>query len=189
MSELQSRLDRIRGRITSQEFLQGKGLGNDLPFYAFDYPPDAEPQVSHHICWLLKDLERKTDLSVGTVNVLELAVSQLKTRGLYEKSLQMEAAKGVPALLAAAKGPLEPGKLATALIARFTDEPLDMLFLTGVGAAYPLVRTHSLLNNLQPLLGKTPLVLFFPGRFNGQSLQLFGDLQETPYYRAFRLVD
>lgn len=189
MSILQSRLDRIRSRITSDEFLKGKGLGNDLPFYAFDYPTEAEPQVDHHIHWLLDDLARKTSLQVHTVNVLELAVSQLKARGLYEKSLQMEIAKGVPALLAAAKGPLEPGKLASALMSRFAEEPLDMLFLTGVGAAYPLVRTHSLLNNLQPLLGKTPLVLFFPGRFNGQSLQLFGDLQETPYYRAFRLVD
>jgi hypothetical protein len=72
---------------------------------------------------------------------------------------------------------------------RFAGITLDMIFLTGVGAAYPFVRTHSLLNNLQPLLGNTPLVLFFPGRFSGQSLQLFGDLQETPYYRAFRLVD
>ena len=100
----------------------------------------------------------------------------------------MEKAKSVPALLDALKGPLEPSKLSAALIARFAGQKLDMVFLTGVGAAYPLVRTHSLLNNLQPLLGNIPLVMFYPGRFNGQSL-MFGDLQETPYYRAFRLVD
>lgn len=38
MSDVQSRLDKIRQRITSQEFLKGRGLGNDVPFYAFDYP-------------------------------------------------------------------------------------------------------------------------------------------------------
>ena len=189
MKELQARLDRIRERITSQEFLHGRGLGNDVPFYAFDYPTTAEAQVTSHIDWLCNDLARKTELRVGNVNVFELAVEQLRSRGLYEKSLAMERAKGVPALLSALKGPLEPGKLAAALMARFAGQSLDMLFLTGVGSAYPLVRTHSLLNNLQPLLGNVPLVLFFPGRFNGQSLQLFGDLQETPYYRAFRLVD
>ena len=189
MTELQARLDRIRHRVTSEEFLHGRGLGNDVPFYAFDYPPTAEQQVDDHLEWLLDDLRRKTDLHIGTVNVFELAVDQLKARGLYDKALSMETAKGVPALLNALKGTLEPGKLAAALMARFADKDLDMLFLTGVGAAYPLVRTHSLLNNLQPLLGNTPLVLFFPGRFSGQSLQLFGDLQETPYYRAFRLVD
>lgn len=189
MSELQARLDKIRPRLTSREFLEGRGLGNDIPFYAFDYPPTAEQQVSDHVAWLLDDLDRRTELHVSSVNLFELAVELLKCRSLYEKSLTMESSKGVKALLNALKGPLEPGKVATALISKFDSENIDMLFLTGVGAAYPLIRTHSLLNNLQPLLGHIPLVLFFPGRFSGQSLQLFGELQETPYYRAFRLVD
>jgi hypothetical protein len=64
-----------------------------------------------------------------------------------------------------------------------------MLILTGVGTAYPLIRTHNLLNNLQPHMGETPLLLFYPGRYDGQTLQLFGVLGEKPYYRAFRLVD
>jgi hypothetical protein len=108
---------------------------------------------------------------------------------LYEKAVALELAKGTPALLSALKGPLEPGKLAQTLMGRVQSESADIILLTGVGAAYPFVRTHSLLNNLQPLIGATPVVLFFPGRFNGQTLQLFGELQETPYYRAFRLVD
>jgi hypothetical protein len=189
MSDLQARLDKIRPRITSQEFLQGRGLGKDVPFYAFDYPAQAERQVSDHLHWMLDDVARKTELNVGKINVFELAIEQLQSRNLFNKALSMETAKGVPALLAALKGPLEPGKLSAALMSRFAGQTLDMIILTGVGAAYPLVRTHSLLNNLQPLLGNLPLVLFYPGRFNGQSLQLFGAMQETPYYRAFRLVD
>ena len=189
MTSLQMRLDRIRDRVTSDEFLHGRGLGNDVPFYAFDYPSASEEQVNNHIEWLLDDLTRKTALQVGVVNMLELAVDQLKKRDLYTKALTMERSKGVAALLSALKGPLEPGKMAAALLDKFNAKPIDMLFLTGVGPAYPLIRTHSLLNNLQPLLGSVPLVLFFPGRFSGQSLQLFGDMQETPYYRAFRLVD
>ena len=160
-----------------------------MPFYAFDYPPAAERQVSDHVDWLVDDVSRKTDVEIGNVNVFELVIGQLKDRGLYGKALSMEKAKGAPAVLSALKGALEPGKLSAALISRLSGRKSDMVFLTGVGAAYPLVRTHSLLNNLQPLLDNIPLVLFYPGRFNGQSLQLFGELQETPYYRAFRLVD
>ena len=189
MTDLKSRLDRIRPRVTSTEFLTGSGLGNEVPFYAFDYPPTDEPQVAGHIEWLVADITRRTSLRIANVNVLALALQVLKDRGLYDKAIAMELAKGVPALLGALKGPLEPGKLAKTLMTQACSEPVDMVFLTGVGAAYPLVRTHSLLNNLQPLLGRVPLVLFFPGRFNGQALQLFGELQETPYYRAFRLVD
>ena len=38
-------------------------------------------------------------------------------------------------------------------------------------------------------MGSTPLVLFYPGVYDGQSLRLFGTLEDKPYYRAFRLVD
>jgi hypothetical protein len=36
------RLNKILDRVTSDEFLLGKGLGNEIPFYAFDYPPERE---------------------------------------------------------------------------------------------------------------------------------------------------
>ncbi len=189
MNELKARLDRIRARVTSDEFLTGSGLGNEVPFYAFDYPPAEEPRVAAHVAWLVDDLRRKAGLQIVNVDVFALAIETLKARGLYDKAVAMEATKGTAALLAALKGPLEPGKLAQALVARVQSAPVDMIFLTGIGGAYPIVRTHSLLNNLQPVLGSTPLVMFFPGRFNGQTLQLFGELEETPYYRAFRLVD
>ena len=56
------------------------------------------------------------------------------------------------------------------------------------GSAWPLLRAHTLLNNLHTVMGQTPLVLFYPGRYDGQSLRLFGKLKNTNYYRAFKLV-
>ena len=53
---------------------------------------------------------------------------------------------------------------------------------------WPLLRAHSLLNNLHAVMGKTPLVLFYPGRYDGHSLRLFGKIKGANYYRAFRLV-
>ena len=38
-NDFSKRLDKILERVTSDDFLQGKGLGNEIPFYAFDYPP------------------------------------------------------------------------------------------------------------------------------------------------------
>ena len=60
--------------------------------------------------------------------------------------------------------------------------------LYKAGLVWPLLRTHSLLNNLQPVMGNTPLLLFYPGRYDGQSLRLFGKLKNNNYYRAFKLV-
>jgi hypothetical protein len=64
----------------------------------------------------------------------------------------------------------------------------DLLVITGVGSAYPLLRTHRLLNCLQPLLKRVPLVVFYPGKYTGQSLSLFGRLADDNYYRAFQLI-
>jgi hypothetical protein len=34
----------------------------------------------------------------------------------------------------------------------------------------------------------TPLLMFYPGRYDGTSLRLFNKLVEDNYYRAFQLV-
>ena len=67
-------------------------------------------------------------------------------------------------------------------------EEHDLIIASGAGLVWPLLRTHSLLNNLQPVMGNTPLLLFYPGRYDGQSLRLFGKLKNNNYYRAFKLV-
>jgi hypothetical protein len=74
------------------------------------------------------------------------------------------------------------------------------VLLSGVGNAYPLLRSHTLLNNLHSIMGQTPLVMFYPGKYDQTSLRLFGKSGTTGgahhgrsrnanYYRAFRLVD
>ena len=64
-----------------------------------------------------------------------------------------------------------------------------------------MMRTSSLLSNLHRVMGGTPLVLFYPGRYDQMTLKLFGKLglsasyegagkarKSEHYYRAFRLV-
>jgi len=64
----------------------------------------------------------------------------------------------------------------------------DMVIMTGVGNVWPLLRSHTLLNNLHALMEETPLVMFYPGVYDGQGLSLFGCVEDRNYYRAFRLV-
>lgn len=188
--DFNQRLDNILSRITGDDFLQGRGLGNEIPFYAFDYPPEQEPAVREHIAFLLQQLpKQRPDLRVGHVNLFQLIVDTLKTRNFYAKALNMQRAKGDAAVLKALAAPLDAGKLAAALIEQADPATKDLVLVSGVGSAYPLLRTHHLLNNLHAGMGSTPLVLFYPGVYDGQSLRLFGRLQDKPYYRAFRLVD
>ena len=69
---------------------------------------------------------------------------------------------------------LKEDKLAKQLTGQIDVRSLDLLLLTGVGAAYPMVRLHTLLNGLHAHMQDTPLVVFYPGKYDGASLRLFG---------------
>lgn len=190
MSDLNERLNKILDRVTSDDFLSGRGLGNEIPFYAFDYPAEDEIAVREHVDFLLTQIPKKrSGLRLKHINLLELIVGHLRDRDLYDKAIELQKAKGDGAALSALKGPLDATRIAKVFIEEAQLDVHDVVFVTGVGSAYPLLRTHNLLNNLHPLMGSTPLVLFYPGKYDGQSLRLFGQLRDKPYYRAFRLVD
>ncbi len=190
MNELTGRLNEVLDRVTSDDFLSGRGLGNEIPFHAFDYPPERELEVREHIRFLEERIpKQRPGLTVLSINLFELLVDILKARGLFDKAVRMQERKGDDATLKALRAPLDAGKLAKALHGRIKAAEPGLVFLSGIGAAFPLVRTHNLLNALHPMMGDTPLVLFYPGKYDGQSLRLFGVLTDKPYYRAFRLVD
>ena len=189
-NDFNERLDKILDRVTSDDFLQGKGLGNEIPFYAFDYPPERELDVREHIAFLVAQIpKRRPGLRFVHLNLFDLIIRYLKDRGFYDKALELQKKKGDEALLKALAAPLDAGKLAKLFADEVKPEEQDLVLVSGVGSAYPLLRTHNLLNNLHHRMGSTPLVLFYPGIYDGQSLRLFGTLQDKPYYRAFRLVD
>ena len=63
-----------------------------------------------------------------------------------------------------------------------------IVFLTGVGKIFPFVRSHKILNNLHQIFDRSPVVMFYPGKYDGHSLELFGEFKDDNYYRAFPLI-
>ena len=186
---LTQRLNEILPKVTSTEFLSGKGLGNEIAFYIFDYPPEAELRVREHIQFLMTHIPKnRPGLRVKHINLFDLVVDHLGERNLLEKSFQMQRDKGDKALEKALRGPLKSEKLVQIFVEIVQPEEQDLVLVSGVGSVWPLVRSHNLLNNLQTVMGQTPLVMFYPGRYDGQALRLFGKIKSNNYYRAFKLV-
>jgi len=186
---LTQRLNEILPKVTSTEFLSGKGLGNEIAFYIFDHPPEAELRVREHIQFLMTHIPKnRPGLRVKHINLFDLVVDHLGERNLLEKSFQMQRDKGGKALEKALRGPLKSEKLVQIFVEVVRPEEQDLVLVSGVGSVWPLVRSHNLLNNLQTVMGQTPLVMFYPGRYDGQALRLFGKIKSNNYYRAFKLV-
>ncbi len=186
---LTDRLNQILPTITSETFLRGKGLGNEIAFYIFDYPPEAELRVREHIQFLLEHLPKhKPGLRVSHVHLLDFVLEYLRKRNLLDKAIAMQKTKGDAFILKQLATILHPNNIAPMFTEVAQPEQHDLVLVSGVGSVYPLLRVHTLLNNLHAVMGQTPLVLFYPGRYDGQALRLFGKLQNDNYYRAFKLV-
>lgn len=196
LQRLSGRLDRILPRITDPILLTSQGIGNQIACYIFDYPAEHELRVREHLALMLKRLDSQhSELNILHLDLLDVVVSYLGQRGLLDKAIKMQATKSDAALLKALLGPLAAEKLRDFIADEYRPADADLFLLSGVGSVWPMLHAHSLLNCLHRVIGDTPLVMFFPGRFDGTALHLFGRIAGAasgpgtrPYYRAFTLI-
>ncbi len=190
------RLNQIGPRISSPEFRAQRGIGNEIACYIFDYPPEDELEVRAHLPALLKQLRSGgADDSILHLDLFDVVLEYLEHRKLLTQAMKMQGAKPDADLLKALRGALSVERLRDHIQAKHDLASRDMVLMSGVGRVWPMVRMHSLLNALHVAMGTTPLLLFYPGCFDGTSLRLFGDVEQEsttpnpkPYYRAFTLV-
>lgn len=188
MANLNARLDQIIPKIKEDKFIDGRGLGNEISFYVFDYEPEDELVVRDYISHIKKEF--KNDISnrrILEIDLYKVLLDIAKDRKIFDRIFQMEERQGKDALFKAMTTFAKPDIFLRKIQEQMGDH--NVVFLTGVGKVYPFVRSHNILNNLQEVLDKTPVIMFFPGKYDGQSLQLFGKFKDDNYYRAFRLVD
>ncbi|WP_342304939.1 DUF1788 domain-containing protein [Methanolobus sp. ZRKC5] len=187
--KLEERLELLKDELQKEDFLHARGLGNEVPFWIFDYPPEKELLVRDTIAKIIPALERKS-ITVLEIDLYALCLEIIEKKIPAEKISSFEKSKGSDELLKKLKLMLKPDILKNAIQQKMNDnDGFQLIFLTGVGKAWPMVRSHSVLNNLQPLLGNIPLVTFYPGKYSGFDLSLFGKFRDANYYRAFRLIN
>ena len=193
---LTKRLNQILPRIQRPGFLSSEGIGNEIACYIFDYPADAELQVREHIETIMGQLESPPqNINALHLNLLDVITEYLKHRGLFGKVLDMETQEDPAGTLKALQGPVTAEKIGDFIGEQYSPKSLDLLLLSGIGSAWPMLRTHSLLNCLHTIMNNVPVILFYPGTFDGTTLRLFGHIPQPdstpsakPYYRAFSLV-
>ena len=189
-TRFEERLNQILPRLISPDVLSNQGAGGEIGFWIFDYPPEEEMAMRAWLADVIEPGLRKQVPAVRfqTVDLFQLVVDLLDERKLFDKACEMQANKGDAAVLASLRSVLKEDRLAARMTEKLDVTQLDLLIVKGVGAVYPLLRTHTLLSALHPHMRNTPLLMLYPGTYTGQSLSLFNTLSDDNYYRAFRLV-
>jgi len=180
--------------LSGKRFLQMEGLGNEVPFFIYPYPPEDALAVAQIKKRIKNKLSHK-GIRVREINLYDLSVEILKDRGVWERVLAAEPDQDKADFRELLQGMLDPQlHLAPAIRARIDDGDFDILFLTGIGEVFPYIRSHNVLNNLQSVVTGKPMLMFFPGRYEqsdtlGSSLVLFGRLKDDQYYRAKNILE
>ena len=187
--DIHERLNSIIKTITTKEFLNNQGLGNEIGFWIFDYKPSDELIVREYFGILESTLSKNhPNLNLLNINLFDSVIAYLQEKKLLDKSIQMQATKGDDALFKALKAVLHMDNFVPFLLQQYDVNRSDIILMSGIGSAFPLLRAHNLLNSLHAALGHKPLIMFYPGKYDGQTLQLFDKLSSNNYYRAFKLI-
>ena len=108
---LHERLDEIQPKIESEDFLKNQGLGNEIGFYVFDYPPESELTVREHLEYMTERLDKR-GRNFKSINLFEAIIELLDSRKLTERAFKVQKERGDDALFNALKGPLEQNRVA-----------------------------------------------------------------------------
>ena len=182
---MKDRLKELIKKVNSDEFFNNRGLANEVPFYIFDYNPKYELEIRDFVKnKLLPNLEDDTRLKAVEIDLFELLLESMKNDNILESAFELEEKKGTKFLYEKLKKSFNTEIIMKYIAEKTKDK--NFLILTGVGKVFPIVRTHTILNNLQNIFDHTKVLLFFPGEYTSTDLRLFG-FQDNNYYRAFKI--
>ena len=192
MKTLNQRLDLIKPKVLTPEFRSGQGLANEINFWIFDYAPEDEMEVRAHVLYLQQSImAERDDIRIVIYDLFDLMVEALDQKGYLDSVLKMERDKGSESVLNPIKKTLRLTLDDDSIVNRICEglNPCtDIIFIIGVGKSYPIIRSHTVLNNLHSRIDRNPVVMFFPGVYESE-LRLFGEITDDNYYRAFRLIE
>lgn len=185
MSEIRKNLDTVRERFSDEVFLSNKGLSNEVGIHVYCYEPHEEMIVREYF----SNLKEKSDLPFRLIecDLYKIFLQICEEKRILKTIPAMEKKKGPEGLLKQLQKIASP----EVFVQHMQYEPHqhgDILLITGVGKVYPFMRSHNILDNIQHLFSDIPVVMLYPGKFNGQELSLFDEFHDGNYYRAFNML-
>lgn len=189
---LNERFVDLEDRMISVSSLTRYGTANDLKFYIFDYNPKDELLIRKEV----KKLKSR-NAAIVEFDLYEMMLNIIDEEGYLEDIQRMESDYEKDLLLREVFQPLlSVEEDENSFLEKFKlgvpDDGKSIVLITGVGKAFPIIRSHTILNNLQSIFRNNPVVMMYSGRYevkNAMTLRLFERLDDDNYYRAFPLAE
>ncbi len=191
MRDLNERLDEMEEKVRSPKLRQSSGRANEVNYWVFDYPPEKELEVRERIKYMQnKNSKGGEDFDLVVFDLYDIIIDFLEKNDFMEECYKFEQKKGLERITKAVSNSMKINDDDSYIVQYIRDNTPEnaVVFLTGVGKCFPILRSHKVLNHLHQAFVRVPVVMFFPGVYNEQELILFGEIKDDNYYRAFKLV-
>lgn len=192
MTDTNEKLEHLREKIRTSDFQHSRGLSNEVSYYILAYDPQDEPIVVENISNMKTQLNRETvGVDIVEFNVYQIMWELVDQMGIRDAVIGMEAEDGIDYLAEQLNNAFEMTNSNNKFVQYMQDKLADrtdvVVFVTGLGQIYPLIRAHKILNTMHQIISDIPVVLFYPGKYDSLSLSMFGEAKEDNYYRAFQI--
>lgn len=181
------RLKRLSERFQDPSFLENKGLGNELGLHVFAYDPKDEMIVRKHIRNLISN-NGKYNYHVHENDLFEMFLEICRDNDVLDDLVTFEEDEGCEMLLKQVENFAAVEEYLPKLSPKIRTKGRDIVIITGIGKVFPFMRSHTILENIQPIISDVPVVLFYPGDYDNHTLNLFSTLSDGNYYRAFKII-
>ncbi len=184
MEGVKERLDRLKKLIQESDFLEGKGLSNEVNIRIFCYDPKEEMIIRHFIKRISSE---SLDCRIIHYDLYEVFLNICKDKRILDRIPALEEKKGKEFIHKQFEKSCDAKTFASKMQYEIHQKG-DVVVLSGIGKVFPFMRVHSLLEAMQPLFNDVPILVFYPGDFDGHYVKLFNKLKANEYYRAFKLI-
>ena len=191
MASLTERLDQMEAAIRKPSFRQSSGRAKEVNYWVVDDPPEKELEVRERVEYLKKKNAKGVDgFELVVFDLYDIIIDYLEKEDFLEQCYRFEHKRGRDRITKAVSNSMKINDDDSLIVQYIKDHTPEnaVVFLTGIGKCYPILRSHKVLNNLHQAFVRVPVVMFFPGTYNEQELILFNEIKDDNYYRAFRLV-
>ncbi|MCW3779301.1 DUF1788 domain-containing protein [Levilactobacillus namurensis] len=191
MTDTVTKLKHLRQRLQDPDFQQSRGLSNEVPYYILAFNPADQPLVTEEISQIRRQVTRETaGVDIVEFNLYQIMWHLLADMGIADDVVTMEETDGLDYLTEQLNNALEMTSLNNPFVTYMQERiPNDqtIVFVTGIGEIFPLIRAHKVLNTMHQVITNVPVIFFYPGVYDSLSLTMFGESKEDNYYRAFQL--
>ena len=186
---------RLQNMLLRPEFLEMRGVAKEVPIFIQTYNP-ADDDELRRVVQGTEQVLRQKGIRVKHVDLFELVLELLDAKGYLDVVLEEEPEWSKSDLFDTLQNVAEPTSALVPKLMEALGDDSQVSLITGSGRVYPFLRTHTILEALQPAMVRHPVVIFFPGEYKqdvdgGSYLRLFGTSTlskiENPHYRATNL--